>query len=119
MVYVLKNKMEKLDKTIKYTQLFNIYKSLLSNAQQEMINDYFFLDLSMSEIAENRGISKAAVDDAISKGINKLDELESELKILEKRQKVQLKLDKLKEKALNTQEVEEILEIEKELDYGI
>ena len=111
--------MEKLEKTIRYTNLFNIYKSQLSSSQLEMINDYFFLDLSISEIAENRNISRAAVDDAINKGIAKLDELEANLKIYEKSQNIRQKLAKLKEKALNTQEIEELEEIEEELDYGI
>ena len=111
--------MEKLEKTIRYTNLFNIYKSQLSSSQLEMINDYFFLDLSISEIAENRNISRAAVDDAINKGIAKLDELEANLKIFEKSQNIHQKLAKLKEKALNTQEIEELEEIEEELDYGI
>ena len=111
--------MEKLEKTIRYTKLFNIYKSQLSSTQQEIINDYYFLDLSISEIAQNRNISRAAVDDALSKGSARLDALENELKILEKNEKTLQKLAILKEKALNMQEVEEIEKIEKELDYGI
>ena len=111
--------MEKLEKTIRYTKLFNIYKSQLSSAQQEIINDYYFLDLSISEIAQNRNISRAAVDDALSKGTARLDALENELKILEKNEKLLQKLAILKEKALNMQEVEELEKIEKELDYGI
>lgn len=111
--------MEKIEKTLRYTKLFSIYKSLLSNTQREIINDYYFLDLSLSEIAENRNISRAAVDDALSKGCSKLDELERELMILEKGQLIKEKLDKVKNKSLNMSEVEEIEKIEKELDYGI
>ena len=77
--------MEKLEKTIRYTKLFNIYKSQLSSSQQEIINNYFFLDLSITEIANERGISRSAVEDALQKGISKLDELENEMHILEKR----------------------------------
>ena len=80
--------MEKLEKTIKYVNLYNIYKSQLSNSQREMLGDYFFLDLSISEIAENRNISRSAVEDALSKGINKLDELEKNLQILATNKKV-------------------------------
>ena len=119
MGFVLKNSMEKLEKTIRYTALFAIYKSLLSESQKEVINDYFFLDLSISEIADNRGISRSAVDDALSKATSKLDELEDQLKIYEKHKNIAQKLANLKEKALNESEIKEIEEIERELEYGI
>ena len=119
MDYALKNNMEKLEKTLRYTKLFAIYKSQLSTSQQEIINDYFFLDLSISEIAENRNISRSAVDDALTKGINKLDDLENHLHILEKNKAIFDQLEKIKNKALNLSDVLEIEEIEKELDYGI
>ena len=111
--------MNKINKAYRYTKLFNIYKSQLSKTQQAIIDDYYFADLSLSEIAENRGISRSAVEDALSKGCAKLEELESEIKILEKTEKANEKLENLKLKALNNKEINEIEEIEKELDYGI
>ena len=111
--------MNKIDKVVRYTKLYSIYHSQLSKSQQEIINDYYFADLSLSEIAENRGVSRSAIEDALSKGCAKLDELEKELKVYEKSENIQQKLDILKEKALNMKEIEEIEEIEKELDYGI
>ena len=119
MVYALRISMDKLEKALKYTALYTIYKSQLSSSQEEILNDYSFLDLSISEIAENRNTSRAAVEDALSKGMNKLDELESELKILERNKRIIEKLDKIKDKSLNLEEVSEIEDIEKELDYGI
>ena len=119
MDYVLVNNMEKIDKAIRYAKLYNIYKSQLSKTQQEIIEDYYFADLSITEIAENRSISRSAVEDALSKGSNKLDELEKELKVLEKSESTKEKLESLKSRALNMKEVEEIEEIEKGLDYGI
>ena len=109
--------MDKIEKKVLYVKLFNVYKDLLSNAQKEMISDYYLADLSFSEIAENRGISRSAVEDAISKGIKKLEEYENKLKFNEKREILLQKLAKLKEKSLNMQEVEEIENIEEELDY--
>ena len=111
--------MEKLEKTIRYTKLFNIYKSQLATSQQEIIDNYFFMDLSITEIANEKGISRSAVEDALKKGISKLDELESEMHILEKSENIQQKLAKLKEKSLNCTEISEIDDIEKELDYGV
>ncbi|MCQ2802466.1 MAG: transcriptional regulator [Bacilli bacterium] len=111
--------MEKLEKTLKYSKLYSLYKSELSSTQQEIVNDYFLFDLSLSEIAENRQISKSAVEDALTKGMNKLDELESHFHLLERNTKIHQKLSNLKEKALNCREINEIEEIEKDLDYGI
>lgn len=111
--------MEKLVKTIRYTKLYSLYKSQLPNTQKEIINDYFLLDLSISEIAENRSISRAAVDDALKKGIQKLEDLERDLGLLNQNEKIHAKLAKLKEKALNCKEIDEIEEIEKDLNYGI
>ena len=111
--------MEKIEKTIRYTSLYNVYHSLLSNSQQEILNDYFFMDLSLSEIANNRGISRSAVEDALSKGCAKLDEFEEKLQVVDKNSNLREKILNLREKSLNMNEVEEIDELLKELDYGI
>lgn len=109
--------MSKLEKTILYTRLFNVYKDVLSATQKEIISDYYLMDLSFSEIAENRGISRSAAEDAVNKGTKKLEEYENKLKIVEKIQILEQKLDILKEKSLNLREIEEIENIEKELEY--
>ena len=111
--------MKELEKRIRYSKLFAIYNSLLSTTQKEIMEDYFNLDLSFSEIASNREVSKAAVEDAIKKAMNKLDEFEEKMHLLSRSESVNQKLESLKQKALNLQEIEEIEEIEKELEYGI
>lgn len=111
--------MEKIERTIRYANLFNIYKDFLTHNQIEIVGDYFLADLSLSEIAESRNISRAAVEDAVKKSCQKLDDCEERLHILEKNEKL-LKLSaKLKEKCLNTSEFKEIEDIEKELKNGI
>ncbi len=104
--------MEQINKAIRYNELLQIYGSLLSTAQQEILNDYYGYDLSISEIAENRNSSRAAVEDAIKKGSNKLESFEKELKVLEKRNDVLANLDKLKESSSDSQK-EIINEIER------
>lgn len=111
--------MEKIEKTIKYSKLYSLYKSQLSNTQKEVINDYFLLDLSLSEIAENRSISRSAVEDALNKGCQKLDDLERDLRLMNKEDNIRQKLENLKQKALNCREIQEIEDIEKDLHYGI
>ena len=111
--------MDDLERTIKYVKLFNIYSSLLTHTQQEIAGDYFLADLSLSEIASNRKISRSAVEDAIKKSIVKLDDFEADLHLLEKQEKALKITAKLKQKALNCQEFEEIEQLEKDITYGI
>ena len=57
---------------------------MLTDKQYELLNDYYNNDLSLSEIAENIGITRQAVRDNLKKGENKLFEYEEKLRIMEK-----------------------------------
>lgn len=111
--------MEKIEKTIRYTKLFNLYSGLLSDTQKDILYDYFFLDLSISEISENKSISRAAVEDALSKGTKKLDSFENSVKSLEKSEKIRSKVEELSKLATNEEEKKIINELMEELDNGI
>lgn len=82
--------------------LLDRYGTLLTPSQSEIMMDYCAYDLSLSEIAESRSISRAAVEDAIKKAIKKLVNYEENIKLedLKKRLSKALKekdLDKLEE----------------------
>ena len=109
--------MEKFERTIRYINLFTIYKDLLTYTQQEIVGDYLLADLSITEIAEERIISRSAVEDAISKACKKLDDFEDKLHLLEKREIISKITANMKNKALNSSEISEIEEIDKELDF--
>ncbi len=79
-----KTKMNEFAHRERVCALLDTYNSLLSLTQKEVLTDYYAYDLSLSEIASNRGNSRAAVDDALKKGEKKLFELESSLKILQR-----------------------------------
>ena len=103
--------MPKLDETIRYSELLKINQSLLSETQRDVLEDYYSYNLSISEIAENRNISRAAVEDAIKKGKRKLNEYESKLgslKAIELIHDIQSK-NKDKEIASDLEEVERIM----------
>lgn len=104
--------MEKLEKTIKYNELLHIYGSLLSDTQKEIATSYFEYDLSLSEIADEKGISRAAVEDAIKKSIVKLDQLESNLHILENNKNIEEIIKDLDDETRN--KIEKVLS-----NYGI
>ena len=73
-----------LEKNVQVSMLLQIYGELLTKTQQDFLEDYYNSDLSLSEIAENRNITRQAVRDNIKKGENKLFEYEEKLKIMQK-----------------------------------
>ena len=103
--------MELLEKRLYYIELLHLYGELLSDTQKTILEDYLECDLSLSEIADNRGVSRAAVDDAIKKGTKKLDVFESTLSLYGKKEKILENVQVLKEKIGNCREIEEIEEV--------
>ena len=73
-----------MEKNFYYTELFEIYKSILTEKQKEVFEMHFLLDFSLSEISEEKGISRQNVNDAIKSAKRKLNELESTLKLKQK-----------------------------------
>ena len=71
-----------MDKKIEISILCQIYGKLLTEKQFDYINDYYNNDLSLSEIADNYGITRQAARDNIKKGENKLFYLEEKLQIM-------------------------------------
>lgn len=66
-------------------ELLDLYGSMLSKRQQEILKLYFQEDLSLSEIQDELGISRAAVYDALNKGIKSMEQYETQLQLLEKK----------------------------------
>lgn len=73
-----------MEKKVEISILLDIYSNLLTEKQYEFLNDYYNNDLSLSEIAENEGITRQAVRDNLKKGENKLFEYEEKLGIMRK-----------------------------------
>ena len=112
-----------MDKKVQVSILCEIYGKLLTEKQQNILEDYYNLDLSLSEIAENNNITRQAVRDIIKKGETKLFEYEEKLQIMKKTHKQEEKiatilsqLTKIQTKFTDEQ-IQEILEhIKKELN---
>ena len=86
----------KLEENIMLSRLFDAYGALLSQSQQDIMNDYLLYNLTNSEIAENRGVSRQAVKDAVSKATKKLEEFENRLGFLKKVDIMEQEIEKLK-----------------------
>ena len=73
--------MSEINKTLEINRLLDIYGRLLTKQQFEIMSDYYYCDLSLSEISELRNISRTAVSDAIKTATKKLDKFEKSLGI--------------------------------------
>ncbi|WP_031541982.1 YlxM family DNA-binding protein [Mesoplasma photuris] len=73
-----------IEKTIELSMLFEIYKDLLTEKQREYFELYFEEDLSLQEISDELGVSRAAVHDSLNKTSNILINFEDKLKINQK-----------------------------------
>lgn len=70
------------------TILFDYYEELFTEKQRQYFKDYYFNDLSLSEIAENYDISRTAVSKQINEVTSKLNYYEDKLKLYQKREKI-------------------------------
>lgn len=68
--------------------LYDEYSELLTEKQKNYFQNYFFEDLSISEISENEEISRAGAHKAIKEVIQKLENYEDKLKFVDKKKKV-------------------------------
>ena len=59
--------------------LLQIYGKMLTEKQYELANDYYNNDLSLSEIAENEGITRQGVRDSIKRAEAQLFDMEEHL----------------------------------------
>lgn len=76
-----------------YINLYELYSSLLTDKQKSYFEDYYYLDFSLQEIAENNNVSRNACYDAINKTCKILVDYESKLKLNEKTNKLKSALD--------------------------
>lgn len=81
--------MHNLEKTEKINNLLELYGSLLTKKQCNIMNMYYCYDLSLSEIAENENISRAAVYDLIKRTCNLLEDYENKLNLYKKRKELE------------------------------
>lgn len=73
-----------IDQMEKMNFLLDAYEPLLTDKQQEVLDLYYKEDFSLSEIAENLKISRAAVNDHIKRSTQILMEYEKKLKLVQK-----------------------------------
>lgn len=64
-------------------RLYDTYRAVLTDKQTEIMDGYYYDDLSVTEIADNRGVSRQAVHDTIKKAEQTISDLEHRLGFFE------------------------------------
>ncbi len=89
--------------------LYDIYNSLLTDKQKLYFEDYYFNNLSLSEMSENYEVSRNAIHKQIKEVNSKLEDFELKLKIKEKNIKLKELINKIDDSKLRL-ELEKIIE---------
>ena len=90
-----------MDHRLYITSLYDIYGELLTNKQQEYFEDYYFNNLTLSEISENLGVTRTAAHNQIKEAEEKLEHYENILKLNLKRKKIIKYLENIDEEQRN------------------
>ncbi|MDO4995921.1 MAG: hypothetical protein Q4E69_01960 [Bacilli bacterium] len=91
-----------------YNDLYDIYSLLLTDKQREYFEEYYFNNLSFSEMAENYNVSRNAIFKQIKITKEKLDEFEEALGLYKKREKLLNIIENVDDKRIK-KELEDLL----------
>ncbi len=81
------------EKDLRFGALLDYYGALLPERQRDALGLYYNDDLSLAEIADEMGISRQGVRDAIKRGEAELSALENALGIYETQARTKLLVD--------------------------
>ena len=84
-------------KNMEVALLFDFYGEVLTEKQQNMVELYYNNDLSLSEIAENEGITRQGVRDAIKRAEAQLFSFEEHIGLCERLEKMRKGLSEISE----------------------
>lgn len=87
--------------------LYDLYGDLLTEKQKDYFEDYYFSNLSLSEIAENMGITRNAVYNQLTCVEEKLVYYEKNLHLYERNEEIRKVIVKLEDKVKN--QIEKLL----------
>ena len=88
-------------KDLRYLQLWDCYGELLTDTQRELCELYYMCDLSLAEIAEQKGISRQSVSETLKKSRELLDYYEAKLHHNELTQKFSLEVSFMMTEVVN------------------
>lgn len=86
-----------MEKIFEQAMLYDFYGELLNEHQKSIYEEYVLDNLSLSEIAEERGISRQGVHDLIKRAYKTLNEYESKLQLIRKFMNIKDKVNRINE----------------------
>ncbi len=107
--------MNDVEKVLKQSLLYDFYGELLTEHQKSIYEDYVLNDLSLSEIASERGISRQGVHDMIKRCDNILAGYEEKLMLLSKFLDAKKKVNEIRQLAkecIKTKDLEAVSQID-------
>ncbi len=83
---------------LEFLRLLDLYSPLLTKTQREITDLYFNYDLSLAEIAEQKGVSRQSVSDCLNKSRKQLVSYEEKLGFARTLQELHAQIDALTNK---------------------
>ena len=90
-----------MEKIVRQTMLYDFYGELLTSHQKKIYEDAVFGDLSLSEIAEEQGISRQGVHDLIRRCNRIMEEYEGKLQLIRKFSETKEQVEKIRSLAVS------------------
>ena len=89
---------------LRFLQLWDLYSPLLTATQKEISDLYFNFDLSLGEIAEQKGVSRQSVSDCLQKCRKQLEKYEEKLGFAHTVAELQAQIDALQGEKLGSED---------------
>lgn len=106
---------DRLQEMMELSRLFDFYGELLGEHKKQIFEDYVQNDLSLSEIADETGLSRQGVHDVIKRCSKKLREYEEKLCLVKKFDLTKQRVNQIKiisEEIRKTNDMSKIIELE-------
>ena len=94
-----------MEKIVEQGLLYDFYGELLTDHQRQIYEAAVYNDMSLSEIADEHGISKQGVHDLLRRCTNSLETYESKLHMIERTDRIREQLGTLTE-AANSKDID-------------
>lgn len=98
-----------MEKKVMQTYLYDFYGELLTEHQRMIYEDFVLNDLSLSEIAQEEGISRQGVHDLVKRCDKLLENYEGKMHLLERFLNTKEKITKIRALAQNYQNKNEAI----------
>ena len=92
-----------MERIVEQGLLYDFYGELLTEHQKKIYEDVVYNDLSLSEIAQENGISRQGVHDIVRRCNHMLTEYENKLHLVERFLKIRSGVDEMKHLSENTE----------------